>query len=515
VTAIAGERPVAGGVLRAVDVSKRFGGIQALRHASIEVTPGTATALIGPNGAGKSTLIGILSGRTRTDTGSLSVDGAELSFGSPREAIAFGIHLIPQELLAAKGLSVAENLLLGRYPRTGIFFDRRRLVAKAQAIADEGGLDVDVRSSVDGLSPAQLRLMMIAKATSSHCRFLIMDEPTASLSAREVERIGAAIRRLRERGVGVLYVSHRLGEVTEFCQELVVLRDGALTHTGSMADVSVPRLVELMSDVDQVTQAAAAEAAPAAAADPGKVLLEARDLGRGRVAGISLEVRAGEVVGLAGLVGSGRTETIRLLVGADRATSGELYWHGQRVTRPSVRAAIGQGIVLLPEDRRGQGGFQDLAVSDNVALPSLPRFSWACSLLRRGPENRAVTEVLHDVEGTAGRLRSPLRVLSGGNQQKALIAKWLLTRPRVFAFDEPTAGIDVHAKEAIRQQLRRLAREGAGVIVASSDNDEIPGLCDRVVVLREGCIAGELTGPEIRPGNLVALSYGQGRTASA
>jgi ribose transport system ATP-binding protein len=504
-----------GGILRAADVSKRFGGIQALRHASVDVIPGAATALIGPNGSGKSTLIGILSGRVRSDTGSLSIDGTELSFGSPRDAIALGIHLIPQELLAAKGLSVAENLLLGRYPRTGIFFDRRRLVAQAQAIADESGLHVDVRTSVDMLSPAQLRLMMIAKATSSHCRFLIMDEPTASLSAREVERIGTAILRLREHGVGLLYVSHRLSEVTEFCQDLVVLRDGRLTHTGPMTDVSVGRLVELMSDVGPEAPGAAVEDEPRpAGAFPPDVLLRAENLGRGRVAGISLAVRAGEVVGLAGLVGSGRTETIRLLVGADRATSGALYWHEQRVTRPSVRAAIRQGIVMLPEDRRGQGGFQDLPVADNVALPSLGRFSWARALLRRGPETRAVAEALRDVEGTAGRLRSPLRVLSGGNQQKALIAKWLLTRPRVFAFDEPTAGIDVHAKEAIRHQVRRLAEQGAGVIVASSDNEEIPGLCDRVLVLREGLVVGELTGTDIRPANLVSLSYGQARQAS-
>jgi ribose transport system ATP-binding protein len=497
-----------------MDVSKRFGGIQALRHASIDVIPGAATAMIGPNGAGKSTLIGILSGRVRSDTGSLSVDGTELSFGSPRDAIAFGVHLIPQELLAAKGLSVAENLLLGRYPRTGIFFDRRRLVKEAQAIADAGGLEVDVRASVDTLSPAQLRLMMIAKATSSHCRYLIMDEPTASLSAREVERIGGAIKRLREHGVGLLYVSHRLSEVTEFCQELVVLRDGRLTHTGSMTDVSVARLVELMSDVESVTPVSTGDEPRPVGAVTGEVLLRAENLGRGRVAGISLAVRAGEVVGLAGLVGSGRTETIRLLTGADRASSGELYWYDRRVAHPSVPRAIGQGIVMLPEDRRGQGGFQDLSVADNVALPSLRRFSWARTLLRRNPEGRAVTEALRGVEGTAGRLRSPLRVLSGGNQQKALIAKWLMTRPRVFAFDEPTAGIDVHAKEAIRQQIRRLAEQGAGIIVASSDNEEIPGLCDRVIVLREGSVTGELSGADIRPANLVALSYGQARQAT-
>jgi ribose transport system ATP-binding protein len=388
-------------------------------------------------------------------------------------------------------------------------------VTYAQAIADEGGLDVDVRARVDTLSPAQLRLMMIAKATSSHCRYLIMDEPTASLSAREVERIGDAIRRLREQGVGLLYVSHRLSEVTEFCQELVVLRDGRLTHTGPMLDVSVARLVELMSDVESAIPGSLGGEPRPEGTVTGEVLLRAENLGRGRVSGISLAVRAGEVVGLAGLVGSGRTETIRLLVGADRASSGELYWHEQRVTRPSVRRAIGQGIAMLPEDRRGQGGMQDLPVADNVALPSLRRFTWARALLRRSLETRAVTEALRDVEGTEGRLRSPLRVLSGGNQQKALIAKWLLTMPRVFAFDEPTAGIDVHAKEAIRQQIRRLAEKGAGVIVASSDNEEIPGLCDRVLVLREGSVTGELTGADIQPANLVALSYGQTRQAPA
>jgi ABC-type sugar transport system ATPase subunit len=243
-------------------------------------------------------------------------------------------------------------------------------------------------------------------------------------------------------------------------------------------------------------------------------LIRAQGLGRGRVVDIDLSLRPGEVVGLAGLVGSGRTELLRLLVGADKATSGELYWHGNRVHRSSTRSAISRGIVFLPEDRRNEGGFQELSVAENVALPSLRRFSWARVLLRKRAETKAVCSSLESVEGASSRMRSPMKVLSGGNQQKALIAKWILTEPRVFAFDEPTAGIDVGPKEAIRVQLRALAAKGAGVIVASSDNEELPGLCDRVIVLREGRVVGQLSGSEINQANLLALSFGQAGASS-
>lgn len=493
-------------VLTASGIRRSFGGVHALKDATLALRPGTATALIGPNGAGKSTLIGILSGRIRRDAGTLEVDAVPVDFHAPRDAISHGIQVIPQELVIGRGLSIAENVLMGRWRRTGgVFVDQRAMVREAQAIVEQIGLSVDVRNDVDGLSPAQLRLMMIAKATSQQCRVLVMDEPTASLSPREVDGIASAIERLRTDGVAVLYVSHRLQEVVDFCQDVSVLRDGRTTHAGSLARSSVTELVGLMSDVSPDADAGA-RSERRRTADV-EVLLRAERLRRGRVSGVDLELRSGEIVGLAGLVGSGRTELLRMLVGADRPASGALTWRGRLVTRPSVRSAVSSGIAFLPEDRRHQAGFQELTVAENVSLPSLARFRRMRLVLHRRREHQAVATAIADVAGPGGRLREPMRVLSGGNQQKALLAKWMMTGPRVFAFDEPTAGIDVGAKEAIRVQIRALADAGAAVIVASSDNEELPGLCDRVLVMAEGAVSGELVGDDITQASLLDLSY--------
>lgn len=502
-------------VITARGIRRSFGGVHALKDASLTLRPGTATALIGPNGAGKSTLIGILSGRLRRDAGTLEVDSLPVDFHAPRDAIHHGIQVIPQELVIGHGLSIAENVLMGRYRRTGgVFVDRRAMLRDAQSIVGQIGLSVDVRDDVERLSPAQLRLMMIAKATSQQCRVLVMDEPTASLSPREVDGIASAIDRLRTDGVAVLYVSHRLQEVVDFCQDVSVLRDGRTTHTGPLAGSSVPRLVELMGDVSADAHVSVGADARRPVGDA-EVLLRADRLGRGRVSGVDLELRSGEVVGLAGLVGSGRTELLRMLAGADRPAEGVLTWRGRVVARPSVRSAISAGIAFLPEDRRHQAGFQELTVSENVSLPSLARFRRLRFVLHRNREHQAVASAITDVAGPAGRLREPMRVLSGGNQQKALLAKWMMTGPRVFVFDEPTAGIDVGAKEAIRVQIRALAQAGAAVIVASSDNEEIPGLCDRVLVMAEGRLSGELKGDGITQSRLLELSYRHADTVGA
>lgn len=494
-------------VLTATGIRRSFGGVHALKDAALSLRPGTATALVGPNGAGKSTLIGILSGRIRRDAGSLEMDGMTVDFYAPRDAIRHGIQVIPQELMVGHGLSIAENVLMGRYRRAGgIFIDRRAMIRDAQAIVDQIGLAVDVRDDVDRLSPAQLRLMMIAKATSQKCRVLIMDEPTASLSPREVDGIASAIERLRTDGVALLYVSHRLQEVVDFCQDVSVLRDGRTTHTGTLAEGSVAQLVRLMGDVSVNDNVSVSDDASAPAGDT-EVLLKGERLGRGRVSDVNVELRSGEVVGLAGLVGSGRTEVLRMLVGADRPVRGVLTWRGRPVARPSVRSAVSSGIAFLPEDRRHQAGFQELTVAENVSLPSLAKFRRLRLLIHRRREHQAVERAIADVAGPAGRLRAPMRVLSGGNQQKALLAKWMMTGPRVYAFDEPTAGIDVGAKEAIRVQIRALAASGAAVIVASSDNDELPTLCDRVLVMAEGRISGELVGDDITQSSLLELSY--------
>ncbi|WP_436700489.1 sugar ABC transporter ATP-binding protein [Nocardioides sp. BYT-33-1] len=494
-------------VLTASGMRRSFGGVHALKEAALTLRPGTATALIGPNGAGKSTLIGILSGRIRRDAGMLTIDGVPVDFHAPRDAISQGIQVIPQELVVGRGLSIAENVLMGRYRRSaGVFVDRRAMVRDAQEIVDQVGLAVDVRDDVDGLSPAQLRLMMIAKATSQTCRVLVMDEPTASLSPREVEGIASAIERLRADGVALLYVSHRLQEVVDLCQDVSVLRDGRTTHTGSLAEANVPQLVRLMGDVPTDAGVTSRTGARRSVGEA-EVLLKAERLARGRVRDVDVELRSGEVVGLAGLVGSGRTEVLRMLVGADRPMQGALTWRGRVVTRPSIRSAVASGIAFLPEDRRHQAGFQELTVAENVSLPSLAKFRRLRLVVHRRREHQAVERAIADVAGPAGRLRAPMRVLSGGNQQKALLAKWMMTGPRVFAFDEPTAGIDVGAKEAIRVQIRSLAAAGAAVIVASSDNEELPGLCDRVLVMAEGRVSGQLVGDEITQSNLLDLSY--------
>lgn len=496
------------GPIKAVGVSKIFPGVRALTDVSLEMKPGVVTGLVGPNGSGKSTLIGILTGRLTPSEGHIEDSGERVVFRNVRESIDRGIQLITQELTIAPGLTIAENLLVGRFPHGRFGLDLRRLRLQASEIAERVGLEHEVGKSVDELSPAEMRLVMIGRAASWNCRYLIMDEPSASLSPREVERIVDITRDFAHRGVGVLYVSHRLSEVVSLCSDVTVLRDGKLVHESSMQDMKVRDLIRLMSDVDHtvVTGDDAQEISNVAPDSP--VVIRATDLRRGIVKGVDLEVRQGEILGVAGLVGSGRTELVRMLAGADKPERGTLEWGGAPAKRHTIREALRHGIVLLPEDRRYQGGFQDLSVATNVSLPSLRSMSWRNFVLRLRQEYRVVCSALTQVDVPLTRIKHPMRVLSGGNQQKVAIAKWLLTEPRVFIFDEPTAGIDVHAKENIRQELRRLAAGGAAVVVVSSDNEEFRHLCDRLVVMHEGVISGALVGSEITPTAILELSYG-------
>lgn len=496
----------------AVGVSKAFPGVRALESVTFEMRAGVVTGLVGPNGAGKSTLIGVLTGRLQPDRGHVEVDGERVHFRAVRDAIAAGIQVIPQELTIARGLTVGENLLMGRLPHRGPMVDVGELSAEADRLAARVGLDGGASRPVDELSPVEMRLVMIGRATARECRYLIMDEPTASLSPREVGLIFDITQTLAQEGVGIVYVSHRLSEVKALCSDVTVLRDGHVVHTDTMAHLHVPDLVRLMSDVE-ADRAGDEEASSAATptrqpGSRGDVIIRARGLARGIVQPADIDVHAGEVVGIAGLVGSGRTELVRMLAGADEPERGTLEWNGAIVDRPGIRLALAQGVVLLPEDRRAQGGFQDLSVAANVTISALGRFSRWRMFLRLRREQNAAEAALTQLGVPTRRLNDPMRTLSGGNQQKVLIAKWMMTKPRVFLFDEPTAGIDVHTKDEIRRELWRLAATGAGVVVVSSDNEELPALCDRVVVLCEGRISGEIVGDAISPRAILELSYG-------
>ena len=467
-------------------VSKRFDATQALDSVSLELLPAEAHGLVGENGAGKSTLVKILAGVHQPDAGHITIDGVPVQIHGPAHARELGIAVIHQEPSLFPDLSVAENVFLGHLPRTRLgTVDWRTARREAARIFAELEVAIDANAPVRGLSMADQQLVEIAKALSLDARVLIMDEPTASLSLHEVERLFSIVRPLRERGLAVLFVSHRLEEVFQLCQRATVLRDGKHVITAPVSQLTTADLIRHMvgRDVSLYEQTQT---------QPGDVLLEVHHLTRSPdFADVSFDVRAGEIVGFAGLVGAGRTEVARCLFGVDHADSGEIVLHGQRVAFASPAEALRAGVAYVPEDRHQQGLVLDFPIAANVSLPILarlfPRLFLDAQKERQLAERYA--EQLHvrmtDVEQLASSL-------SGGNQQKVVIAKWLATQPRVLILDEPTRGIDIGAKIEVHRIVATLAAAGLGIILISSDLPEVLAMADRIVVMHEGSVTAQL-----------------------
>lgn len=494
-------------LLAARGIHKRYPGVHALAGADLEVHAGEVHALVGENGAGKSTLMKILSGAVAPDDGTLEVGGRAVRLHSPRDAHALGIRMIHQELSLVPALSVAENILLGAEPTRMGLVHRRALRDRCAAVLDRLGQRIPLDAPVGSLSLAQRQMVEIAKAISRDARVLIMDEPTAILPDGEVSALFALVRQLRGEGMAVIHISHRLEEIFRIADRVTVLRDGAVVHSAPVDGLTREAIVRLMVGREL------AAGYPPPAAEPGPELLRVRGLSRGFVRDVNLVLRAGEVLGLVGLVGSGRSELARAIFGADARDAGEIELAGRRIDPRSPREAIDAGIALLPEDRKTQGLILHDLVRRNVALATLAERTRG-GLVDERRERAAVDEWVESLRIRTPGIDRPVRLLSGGNQQKVVLARWMLARSRVIIFDEPTRGVDVGAKAEIYALVRALTARGAGVILISSDLPEALGMSDRVLVMREGRVAAELARAQATPERVGELMMPVGRSAA-
>lgn len=508
-------------LLRMERISKGFPGVQALADVDLDVYPGECLALVGENGAGKSTLMKILSGVYSPDRGRLVLEGKPVSLHSPRQAQSQGIAIIYQEFNLMPNLSVAENVFVGREPNTARVVRRRAMHLQTRALLNQLGVVLRPEAIVRNLSVAQQQMVEIAKALSLNARIVIMDEPTSALSQSEVANLLRVVRELTGRGLGVIFITHRLDEVFAVCNRVVILRDGQNVGQLSVADATPERVVRLMvgrelGDLFQKDRGAVDTIA--------KPALAVRGLGRtgsGSDAsaldldGITFQVEAGEIVGLAGLVGSGRTEVVRAVFGADTFDRGEVLVDGERVRIRTPRDAIRAGIGLVPEDRKLQALILGLAVRENISLAGLGALS-RFGFVRRGAERRRANEFVDALSIRTPSLDQKVVNLSGGNQQKVVIAKWLSVRPKVLIMDEPTRGIDIGAKAEVHSLMSRLAGQGVAILMISSELPEILGMSDRILVMREGRIAGELAREDATQEAVMALATGiVGRRSAA
>ncbi len=498
-TATVGATPT----LRATGITKRYPGVVALEDVALEVAPGEVHALIGENGAGKSTMMKILFGVVQPDAGRIEIGGEPVAIPSPPAAQALGISMVHQELNLVPALDVARNVFLGREPSRGPgLIDWPRLYRDAGALLRDLGIRLDPRTSVRRLSTAQKQLVEIARALSWQPRLLILDEPTSSLSQTEIHELFRILRDLRARGTSVLYISHRLEELAEIADRVTVFRDGKLVGTVG-AQTPIPELIRLMVGRGVEQQY------PRVRTPAGAEVLRVEGLARGReVRDVSFAVRAGEIVGMAGLVGAGRTETARLIFGADKREAGRILVNGREVAIGSPADAIAAGIALLPEDRKLQGLVLPLSVATNVSLATLDQFSTA-GVVNGTRRDEVARRFVKDL-----RIRTPgigfrVKNLSGGNQQKVVLAKWLAAEPSVVIFDEPTRGIDVGAKVEVYGFMNQLTARGAAVLLISSELPEVLGMSDRVLVMHEGRLVGDLPAERATPERVIALASGE------
>ncbi|MDY8108744.1 sugar ABC transporter ATP-binding protein [Fulvimarina sp. 2208YS6-2-32] len=467
-------------------IRKSYGPIEVLHGIDLDIHAGEVVALLGENGAGKSTLSNVISGTVRPSAGVMTWQGKTYAPSAPREAIDAGVGMIHQELLLLPHLSIAENIFLGRYPKKGGRIDRRTMADEAAKGLARLGLDVSPNRLVAGLSTANQQLIEIAKALTLNAKLLILDEPTAALGGEETLKLFEQITRLREQGVGIIYISHRLEEIRRITDRIVVMRDGDKVQEFDRADVPVRSIVEAMvgRSLERMF--------PALPVPGEETVLEIRNLksGLGHFEGINFKVRKGEILGIAGLVGAGRTELVRAIAGADPIAAGQVLLNGRDITPKDPRTAIRNGIVLVPEDRKQQGLITGHSIAENIGYANLS------SLIRngfvtRGRINRFAEENIEKF-GVKGRGGQNASELSGGNQQKVVIAKWLARNPKVVVLDEPTRGIDVGARSSIYEIIVALAAEGVAVIVVSSDLEEVLGVSNRIMVMAAGRQAGIL-----------------------
>lgn len=492
---------------------KTYPGVVALDGANFIVHEGEVLGLVGKNGAGKSTLIKVLAGAVIEDEGTLMINGANATIRNPQQAARLGLAFVHQELADIPNLTVAENIELGLgFPRRlGVLVDKRELRRRAGALLRRLESDIDPSAVVSDLSVVERRLVMIARGLAANARLLVLDEPSASLTDDEIRHLHKVVRSLRDHGVAVVYVSHRLNEILELTDSVVVMRDGRQVFAGSTSTTSRARLIaeiagDAKDDLGRITH-------PSPGLHTEELIRTEHLTRRGHVEDVSIVVRRGEVLGIAGMVGSGRTELVRLLFGADHPTSGAILVKGSKISCRTPRDAMRAGIALLPEDRRHEGAVLGFSPSKNISLPSLSRFRRGgpgspLPFINHGKERRIAKAYVERLDIKVSSVDSPVRHLSGGNQQKVILAKWLEFGAEVFIFDEPTAGIDVSGKNDVYIVMEELAAEGKGVIFISSDFAELVSVCSRVLVMREGRVVGQFQGAQVTEAALVESCYG-------
>jgi ribose transport system ATP-binding protein len=491
-------------ILEMRGISKSFPGVHALDNVSLSIRKGEVHALVGENGAGKSTLMKILSGAYSKDQGEIFIKGQSVEIGSPLRAQALGISIIYQEFTLAPHLTAEANIFIAREPRTRVlqFIDKRRIRAEATALVQELGVDIDVSRPVRDLSVSQQQITEIAKALSMNADIIIMDEPTSALPETEVATLFNAIRRLKAKGITFIYISHNLEEVFQISDRISVLRDGHLIGTEDKAALNTRDVIRMMvgRTLDDLF--------PKPQVQIGEPLLEVKHLSTPtKIKDASFTLRRGEILGIAGLMGSGRTELVRAIFGADGRSAGEIWIEGRKVDIQSPIDAVKAGIGFVPEDRKQQGLFLGLTMRVNatvVAVPSLTRFGF----IQRDSENTLTNDSIAALQIKTAGHEQVVRDLSGGNQQKVVLAKWLALRPRILILDDPTRGIDVGAKVAIHSLMGEFAKEGIGIILISSELPEVLGMSDRILVMDGGKVKGEFSREEATQEKIMARATG-------
>ncbi len=491
-------------IVELVDISKQFGAVHALSHAKLALYPGEVHALLGENGAGKSTLVKILGGIHRPDTGEVKIGGETVDLHSPARSQHLGIAVIHQEPTLFPDLNVAENVFMGRHPRDR--FGRvnwKQMYRDVERLLVSLNVPLSVYTPAKGLSVADQQLVEIAKALSLNTRILVMDEPTAALSAPEVEKLFTITRQLRQRGVAILFVSHRLEEVFALSDRITVMRDGAHVITAPTSTFTSDDIIRHMVGRELTALF------PKGDAEIGEVILDVRHLTReGVFRDVSFQLRRGEILGFAGLVGAGRTEVARVLFGIDRADAGEIRIDNTPVHISSPNAAMRHGLAYVPEDRRQQGLVMDFSISSNMTLPILQRFS-RLGIVNRSRERDVATDYSQQLHVRSAGIQQLVQALSGGNQQKVVLAKWLITKPSILILDEPTRGVDIGAKAEVHRIVSDLAAKGLAIILISSELPEVLAMADRVLVMHEGRLSGAFDRAEADQENVMNAATGQ------
>lgn len=473
-------------ILELRNITKKYPGVIALNDVSIEFVKGEAHALVGENGAGKSTLIKSCTGAVKPNAGSIVIEGEEFASLTPQISEEHGIGVIYQEFNLVGELSVAENIFLGRAIRKGLVIDKKAMAREAAAIFEQFNIDIDPNALVSSLTVGYQQLVEIAKALSQNARVLIMDEPSAPLTSAEAERLYEVVEKLKAKGVTVIYISHRMEEIFRLTDRITVLRDGQKIDTVKTSETNMDDLVKLM-----VGRELKETYPQRKACISDEVLLEVENLSGNGVHDISFQIKKGEVLGFAGLIGAGRTETAELLFGAAKKTTGTVRLNGKELNPKAPRDAIDSGIALVPEDRKGKGALLDMTIRSNTSMAVLERISKFFTVDQK-EENRLATQYKESIRIKTPSIEQKIKNLSGGNQQKVIIARWLASEPELVIFDEPTRGIDVGAKSEIYTLVNSLVEAGKSVLMISSEMEEVMGMSDRIIVLCDGKVSGSL-----------------------